>query len=151
VSHLLRSRFEVESTITWLELKGQWARPAGTSLASVQAHRARVAVAQARSVFYAAAPHRLGSRTLRGLSGDDAAAWGWLQTLQQLSESVAMSRIDSDEPRRGLERTPVRTLAQDAAPAPWALGAGRRCAVCSADIPMAARYCPSCGSAVPQV
>jgi hypothetical protein len=151
VSHLLRSRFEVESTITWLELKGQWARPAGTSLASVQAHRARVAVAQARSVFYAAAPHRLGSRTLRGLSGDDAAAWGWLQTLQQLSETVAMSRIDSDEPRRGLERTPVRTLAQDAAPAPWALGAGRRCAVCSADIPMAARYCPSCGSAVPQV
>ncbi|MFM7507553.1 MAG: hypothetical protein ACKO3M_13560, partial [Rubrivivax sp.] len=81
-SHLLRSRFEVESTVTWLELHGQWLRPAGSSPASVQRHLAHVAVAQARSVFYAAADHRLGSRTLRSLHGDDAAALQWLQTLQ---------------------------------------------------------------------
>ncbi|MFN9102957.1 MAG: hypothetical protein ACK5WT_09605 [Betaproteobacteria bacterium] len=156
-SHLLRSRFEVESTITWLELHGEWVRPAETSPATVQSQRARVAVAQARSVFYAAAPHRLGSRTLRSLGGDDAAAAKWLQTLQQLAQSLAHAQPAATEPRRARGGVPVPApavaVAQDAPPAPLAPSSpavGRHCGVCSAAVPAVARFCPGCGSAVPQ-
>ena len=153
-SHLLRSRFEVESTVTWLELHGEWVRPAETGPATVQALRARVAVAQAQSVFYAAAPHRLGSRTLRSLGGDDAAASRWLQTLQQLAQTLAQAQpAAATEPRRARGSNPAPAVAPSPPPAPPpppAPAAGRRCAVCSATLPAVARFCPGCGSAVPQ-
>jgi hypothetical protein len=153
-SHLLWSRFEVDSTITWLELRGQWVRPAEAAEAGVQSHRARAAVAQARSVFYAAADHRLGSRTLRSLKGDAAAAGQWLQTLQRLAQTLAQSRMAAEEPRRYPARVPAKTAVPDAQaspprpPSPPA--AGRPCTVCSAAVPAAARFCPSCGSAMPR-
>ena len=150
-SHLLRSRFEVESTVTWLELHGEWVRPAETGPATVQALRARVAVAQARSVFYAAAPHRLGSRTLRSLGGDDAAASQWLQTLQQLAQTLAQAQpAAATEPSRARVSNPAPAVAPSPPPAPPAPAAGRYCAVCSATLPPVARFCPGCGSAVPQ-
>ena len=150
-SHLLRSRFEVESTVTWLELHGEWVRPAETGPARVQALRARVAVAQARSVFYAAAPHRLGSRTLRSLGGDDAAASQWLQTLQQLAQTLAQAQpAAATEPSRARVSNPAPAVAPSPPPAPPAPAAGRYCAVCSATLPPVARFCPGCGSAVPQ-
>ncbi|MFM7507305.1 MAG: hypothetical protein ACKO3M_12270, partial [Rubrivivax sp.] len=162
-SHMLWSRFEVDSTITWLELHGEWVRPAQAAEAGVQAHRARAVVAQARSVFYAAADHRLGSRTLRSLAGDDAAAGQWLQTLQRQAQTLARSRAAAEEPRRPPARTTVKTVVPDAAPSPpppplppvpplppSPPAAGRPCAVCGAAVPAMARFCPGCGSAVPR-
>ncbi len=162
VSHLLWSRFEVESTVTWLELQGEWARSAAGGPASVQTHGARVAVAQARSVFYAAADHRLGSRTLRSLKGDDAAAQQWLQTLQQMAHTVAQALPDAGERRRAREAAasaaaaraaaaaPAPAPAAASAPAPAAPRPARYCAVCGTAVLPGARFCQHCGSALPQ-
>lgn len=158
VSHLLWSRFEVESTLTWLEFQGEWVRPAANAAASVQSHSVRVAVAQATSVFYAAAEHRLGSRTLRGLRGDDAAARQWLQTLQQLSATLAQTQPDAAEKRRVREAAAAAASARAAAQAAQAAQSAapvpprpaRYCSVCGTAVLAGARFCQHCGSSLPQ-
>lgn len=158
VSHLLWSRFEVESTVHWLEFQGEWSRAGAGAPATVHQHGVRVAVAQARSVFYAAAEHRVGSRTLRGLRGDDAAARQWLQTLQQLSQTLAQAQPDAAERRRVRETAAAAalraaalaaqsTLPAAAAPAPRM---ARFCTVCGQAVLAGGRFCQHCGSALPQ-
>lgn len=154
-SHLLWSRFEVESTITWLEFQGEWVRTAPGAPASVQSHGLRVAVAQARSVFYAAAEHRLGSRTLRGLRGDDAAAQQWLQTMHKLSATLAQSLPDAAEKRRVREAAAAAQAARAAAqaappPASPPPRPARYCSVCGTAVLSGARFCQHCGSSLPQ-
>jgi hypothetical protein len=158
VAHLLWSRFEVESSITWLEFQGEWSRLMPGAAPTVHAHGVRVAVAQARSVFYAAAEHRLGSRTLRGLRGDNAAARQWLQTLQQLSQTLAQAQPDAAEKRRVRETAAAAALRAAALaaqstlpPAPAATPRpARYCAVCGTAVLAGARFCQHCGSALPQ-
>jgi hypothetical protein len=158
VSHLLWSRFEVESTVHWLEFQGEWSRAGAGAPPTVHQHGVRVAVAQARSVFYAAAEHRVGSRTLRGLRGDDAAARQWLQTLQQLSQNLAQAQPDAAERRRVRETAAAAalraaalaaqsTLPAAAAPAPRM---SRFCTVCGQAVLAGGRFCQHCGSALPQ-
>jgi hypothetical protein len=156
VSHLLWSRFEVESTVLWLEFQGEWSRAAPGAAPAVHSHGARVAVAQARSVFYAAAEQRLGSRTLRGLRGDDAAARQWLQTLQQLGQTLAQAQPDAAEKRRVREAAAAAATARAAALAAQAAPAvpnprpARYCAVCGTAVLAGARFCQHCGSSLPQ-
>ncbi len=156
VSHLLWSRFEVESTVTWIEFQGDWLRPSPAGPASVQSHSVRVAVARARSVFYAAAEHRLGSRTLRGLRGDDAAARQWLQTLHQLSTTLAQAQPDAAEKRRVREAAAAAAAtraaalaAQSTLPAAAPPRPARYCSVCGTAVLAGARFCQHCGSALP--
>ena len=153
VSHLLWSRFEVESTLVWLEFQGEWLRPNAAVPATVQSHGVRAAVAQARSVFYAAAEHRLGSRTLRGLRGDDAAAQQWLQTLQRTASTLAQSQPDAAEKRRSREAAAAalaaRAVAQASPPAAPPRPA-RYCSVCGTAVLAGARFCQHCGSSLPQ-
>jgi hypothetical protein len=158
VSHLLWSRFEVESTICWIGLQGDWMRLAPSLPANVHGHGARVAVAQARSVFYAAAEHRAGSRTLRSLQGDDEAARQWLQTLHQLSQTVAQAQPDAAERRRereaaaGAAARAAALAAQSTLPAAATAAprSARYCAVCGTAVLAGARFCQHCGSALPQ-
>ena len=153
VSHLLWSRFEVESTVVWLEFQGEWLRPNAAMPAIVQNHGVRVAVAQARSVFYAAAEHRLGSRTLRGLRGDDAAARQCLQTLQKAASTLAQAQPDTAEKRRIREAAAAalaaRAVAQASQPAAPPRPA-RYCSVCGTAVLAGARFCQHCGSSLPQ-
>jgi hypothetical protein len=155
VSHLLWSRFELESTLLWLEFQGEWVRAAPGAAATAQSLHARVAVARAHSVFYAAAEHRLGSRTLRGLRGDDAAASQWLQTLQQHVSTLVQAQPDAAERRRVREAAAARAAALAAqstiAPAPAAPPRpARYCAVCGTAVLAGARFCQHCGSSLPQ-
>jgi hypothetical protein len=167
VSHLLWSRFEVDSTVLSLEFEADWARlPStdrhtrdGEALGTVdlQSLQVRVAVAQARSVFFAAAEHRLGSRTLRGLVGDAAAARQWLERLQALAVSVSQAQPAAAEKRRQARESAqalraaalaasatVPQVAAAAAPRP-----ARYCAVCGTAVLAGARFCQHCGSALP--
>jgi hypothetical protein len=155
--HLLWSRFEVDSTITWLEFQGEWARPAPGAAAVLRSHQVRATVAQVRSVFYAAADNRLGSRTLRGLRGDEAAARQWLQQLQQLAavpSPVPAESADKRRPREGVMPRPAAAApaaaAPAAAPAAAAARAPRYCAVCGTAVLAGARFCQHCGSSLPQ-
>jgi hypothetical protein len=153
VSHLLWSRFEVESTVIWFEFQGGWLRPNAAVPAIVQNHGVRVAVAQARSVFYAAAEHRLGSRTLRGLRGDDAAARQWLQSLQKIASNVAQAQPDAAETRRIREAAAAAVAARAAAQAAQLAPPQRQaryCSVCGTAVLAAARFCQHCGSSLPQ-
>jgi NADH pyrophosphatase NudC (nudix superfamily) len=121
--------------------------------AIVQNHGVRVAVAQARSVFYAAAEHRLGSRTLRGLRGDDAAARQCLQTLQKAASTLAQAQPDTAEKRRIREAAAAalaaRAVAQASQPAAPPRPA-RYCSVCGTAVLAGARFCQHCGSSLPQ-
>jgi hypothetical protein len=139
--------------VVWLEFQGEWLRPNAAVPATVQSHGVRVAVAQARSVFYAAAEHRLGSRTLRGLRGDDAASQQWLQTLQKTASTLAQTQPDAAEKRRTREAAAAavaaRAVAQASPPAAPPRPA-RYCSVCGTAVLAGARFCQHCGSSLPQ-
>ena len=93
VGHLLWSRVEVTSTLTWLDLGGQITstqRPAdvgrgrsGSLRVSELCLRARVA--RLRSMFYAAAPHGPGSRVMLELQPERA---GWLPAVQEMARKA---------------------------------------------------------------
>ncbi len=162
VAHLLWSRFEVDSTLLSLEFDGEWTRPAAPERglrgaapsADLQSLNVRVGVARARSVFYAAAEHRLGSRTLRGIAGDTAAARQWLERLQAVAGSVAQAQPAVAERRRQARESAASQRAAAAASAaaatPPAGRPARYCAVCGTAVLAGARFCQQCGSALPQ-
>ncbi len=152
VGHLLWSRVEVQSTLTWLDFQGRYqrladlsadaaARSRGEPPVRVEGLRLRARVAVARSVFYAAAPHPLGSRTLLELGPQRGGAGAWLQMLQtyarQAAPSAAAVPVATARPR-------ARAAADVEAPPPRR--PARFCPHCGTPVLAGARFCQHCGS-----
>ncbi len=172
VAHLLWSRIEVDSTITWLELKGSYFRLPGAASPPPTADAAgwarseapvgvdegslRCSVAHARSMFYAAGTYELGSRTLLTLTPDAAGAALWTTLAQDFSRKVQTSpaatapavlaaRARARERRQAEQREPAGAAA--------AMGAGsvarrpaRFCSACGTPVLAGARFCQQCGN-----
>lgn len=152
VGHLLWSRIEVQSTLTWLDFQGRYeklgdaasegaARGRGEPPVRVLGLQLRARVAVARSVFYAAAPHPLGSRVLLELGPQRGGAAAWLQMLQayarQAQPSAAAQPVAAARPRA---RAPAVADA-DAPPRRPA----RFCPHCGTPVLAGARFCQHCG------
>jgi zinc-ribbon domain len=162
LAHVLWSRMEAGSTLTWLELKGSYFRVAGAtatsggpgrrpaeSSAGVDGVTLRACVVQARSVYYAAAPHGIGSRALVSLTEDTAAATGWTSVVQTLAKSAGLSPV-ATSPAMLAARARVRERRTGAAEAPGApKRPARFCSACGTPLLAGARFCQHCGSTVP--
>ena len=104
VGHLLWSRVEVTSTLTWLSLGGQITstqrladagRGRAESLRVPELHL-RARVVWLKSMFYAAAPHGPGSRVMLELQAERSAAEAWLPAVQELARKAQTAQ----HPRR---------------------------------------------------
>ena len=153
IAHLLWSRVELESVITWLELKGDFVRPA--QAAGLAAHggarppprmaalQVQARVALARSVFYAAAPYRLGSRVLVHVVGDPQASAGWIGTL---TEQVRALSAAAEVVRPAAVAPTARAAGREPAAAPTPRKTARFCAACGTPVLQGARFCQHCGT-----
>jgi len=149
VAHLLWSRVELESTITWLQLQGREApvvdHPTERTLPRVDGLSLQARVVQARSVFYAAAEHRLGSRVLVYTRVDGRAAAGWITAVGDLLRQVAAQQAASRAAPPA--QPPAPRLARSAPePSPAVTRrTGRFCAACGTAVMANARFCQNCG------
>jgi RNase P subunit RPR2 len=156
VGHLLWSRVEVSSTLTWLDLGGAiTATPrlaeAGRSRTEslrVPELRLRARVVLLKSVFYAAAPHGPGSRVMLELKAERSAAEAWLPAVQELARKA-------QQPTSAAGQAAVRAKARDARPAEAEAAAplapkrpARFCQHCGTPLLAGARFCQHCGSTV---
>lgn len=138
VGHLLWSRVEVQSTFTWLDFQGRClraaeaadtapARASGPARLDPLTLRARVGLAQ--TVFYAAAPHGPGSRSLLSLAPHGPASAAWVQVLQGWPHQAApRARVRPAEPEPPVPRP------------------GRHCPHCGTAVQADARFCHHCGA-----
>ncbi|KPF50508.1 hypothetical protein IP80_03435 [beta proteobacterium AAP65] len=162
IGHLLWSRVEVVSTLTWLELEGAWARAPEAQrgrdegAARTQGWQMRGRVAVLRSMFYAAAPHGPGSRVMLALAAHGAGATAWLNTVQELARKAAPVATPSAAVAAAAAARPRPREPEAAAPAPAfapAAAAPRRsarfCTHCGTAVPAGARFCQHCGSVLP--
>jgi len=161
LAHLLYSRLVAVSTLTWLDLKGTYFRVAGAvasagpagrrsaeTAAGVDGVALRACVVQARSVFYAAGRHGIGSRTLVSLTGDKQAAESWTGMIQTLARDAAMSPAAAS-PALLAGRAKVNERRA-------AVGTGsglpnrpaRFCSACGTPLLVGARFCQNCGTTV---
>ena len=157
VGHLLWSRVEVQSTITWLDFRGRAQRlpePPAEAGARVRDEppvrvddlRLQARVAVARSVFYASAPHPLGSRVLLAVDPQAGAAGAWLQMLQAYARKAAPAAASSVAAAPAAARGRARPgAAVDADPPPPRRPA-RFCPHCGTPVLSGARFCQHCGS-----
>jgi hypothetical protein len=172
VGHLLWSRVEVSSTLTWLAMEGPMQRlaEAGRGRAEhlrVPALRLRARVAVLKSVFYAAAPHGPGSRALLDLQAQRPAGQAWLTAVQDLARQAqpaptpavqAVARAKARDTREGRDGRDGRETRPADAEAAFAGLAGppltpkrpaRFCVHCGTPLLQGARFCQHCGSVVP--
>lgn len=135
VAHLLWSRVEAQSLLFSLNCRTGEAAGAPVQL--------RWAVTRARSAFYAAAEHGVGSRVLLELTSDEAAAQRSAQQVKRYAQKInAAEAQDSRPPPAPAPRPPRAPMPM---PAQSAAAEQRFCVDCGASVPVAARYCPGCG------
>jgi membrane protease subunit (stomatin/prohibitin family) len=108
----------------------------------------KACVVQARSVYYAAAPHGIGSRALVSLTEDTAGATGWSSVVQTLAKSAGLSPVATSSAMlaaraRARER---KTGQADTSGAPKR--AARFCSACGTPLLAGARFCQQCGATV---
>ena len=147
-SHLLWSRVEVQSTLTWLEFEGggQLAGAAGEGATAARPGsripqlRCRARVAQLRSVFYASAPHWVGSRVVLSVQALAAESHSWTGFVRALAGQQAVEPAPAPLPARSPAR---ETRAPEAAPA--LARAPRFCSACGTPVLQGARFCQHCG------
>lgn len=160
LSHLLWSRMEAGSTLTWLELKGSYFRVPGVAAASgapgrrpaessagVEGVTLKACVVQVRSVYYAAAPHGIGSRALVSLTEDTAAATGWTTMVQTLAKSAGLSPVATSPAMLAARARARERRAGDGVAAPKR--PARFCSACGTPLLAGARFCQHCGTTVP--
>ena len=164
VAHVLWSRIEVMSTITWLDFQGRCVRLANLGVgadatawsrneapARIESLRLRACVAQVRSVFYAAGGDDIGSRTLLTLDGDAAASQGWAKAVEGLLRNaepgVRTAVLVPEEVARTATAARDRR-APDTRPAPPPRRPVRFCPECGTPVLQGARFCQHCGSVV---
>ena len=148
-SHLLWSRVEVQSTLTWLEFdgSGQAAGVAGHGAATarpgsrIPGLRCRARAAQLRSVFYASAPHWMGSRVVLSVQALATESRSWIEFLRALAGQQAVELVPSSSPA---VRSPARDPRAPEA-APVVTRAPRFCSACGTPVLQGARFCQNCG------
>ena len=159
IGHVLWSRVEVESTIVWLEFKGNFLRVPGPALTpepvgrnpaaaavAVEELTLQACVVQARSVFYAAATYEIGSRALLSLTPDAQAASSWTEMVQSFARSAAsIPAAQSPALLAARERARERR-AGDAGAAAAPKKAPRFCSDCGTPLLVGARFCQQCGN-----
>ena len=154
VGHLLWSRFEVGSAFTWLELKGAAVSlgvdPDADRRGPADTMKLRVRVARARSVFYAAAEHRMGSRTLLGVEDDAVTARIWAQQAQGFARQLAVASAQAAA-RRAAEQPPTARVPTVAPGAAALARMARFCTACGTPLLAGARFCQQCGHTVTPV
>jgi hypothetical protein len=149
VAHLLWSRIEVESNITWLTLGGTALRAPGERDFVIDGMQLRCCMAQARSVFFAAAPHTPGSRALLSLAPRPAAATAWVQHLQNFaraSQTVGQGAVAAAQAAR--LRAREERAEQQAAAASAPRVPARFCSACGTPVLSGARFCQQCGNSL---
>ena len=161
LGHLLWSRTEVASTLTWLELKGTYFRvpvPATSSsapgrrpaesAAGVDGVALKACVVQARSVFYAAGRHTMGSRALVALTEDAKAAASWTALVQTLARNASASPAAASPAMLAARaKARERRAASSENPA-MPKRPARFCSSCGTPLLAGARFCQQCGSTV---
>ena len=168
IGHLLWSRVEVDSAITWLDLKGTFVRAsggaAGTAAAGagavpqrtqgatplgIEALTVKAWVVLARSVFYAAGSHGIGSRTLVALVQDSKATAAWTALVQGFVRNAALNATEASP---GLQEARARVRERRVAePGTVQKRPARFCAGCGTPLLMGARFCQHCGGSVASV
>ena len=161
LGHLLWSRTEVGSTLTWLELKGTYFRvpapaaPAGApgrrsaeSTAGVDGLALKACVVQARSVFYAAGRHTMGSRALVALTGDAKAAAAWTALVQTMARNASASPAAASPAMLAARAKAHERRAADADGPAMPKRPARFCSACGTPLLAGARFCQQCGSTV---
>lgn len=152
VGHLLWSRIEVESTLLWLRCTGDTdaaavpPRERRTDTAELLSLQLRMAVVRARSVFYAAADHVVGNRTLTHLSGDEAVARRSVQQVRAYAERLPGGAAADVRPAAA-SFNPARPSVPAAEPARVQT---RFCAACGTAATAGARFCQRCGEPMRQ-
>ena len=161
IGHLLWSRVEVDSVITWLDFKGSFVRASGAAAATAGALPSRSQggtplgieeltvkswVVLARSVFYAAGSHGIGSRTLVALVQDSKATAAWAALVQGFVRNAALSATDASP---GLQEARARVRERRVAePGNVQKRPARFCAGCGTPLLVGARFCQHCGGSV---
>lgn len=167
VGHLLWSRVEVTSMLTWLDLGGAMQRVADAGRSRGEHLRVpelclRARVVKLKSVFYAAAPHGPGSRVMLELQAERPAAEAWLPAVQELARKAlgpstpavqAAARAKARDTRDGRDGRDGRPAEAEAEAAASALPAAPRrparfCPHCGTALLPGARFCQHCGSVV---
>lgn len=168
VAHLLWSRIEVDSTITWLEFKGSYFRLPGGSSPPPTADAAgwaraevpvgvdegalRCCVARARSMFYAAGTYELGSRTLLTLAPDPASTALWTTLAQDFTRKMQTSpAATAPAVLAARARARERRAAEQQGGSSGGGGGGPRrparfCSACGTPVLAGARFCQQCGN-----
>ena len=161
IGHLLWSRVESGSSLIWLELKGTYFRLAPTPLAATGGGRQKVdnsagvedlslkaCVVHARSAFYAAARHTMGSRVLVSLEADRQGTQHWTGAIQTLARSAGLNAAavapDLLAARAKARERRAGDLTGQAAPKRPA----RFCSSCGTPLLAGARFCQQCGTTV---
>ena len=103
---------------------------------------------QARSVFYAAGAHGIGSRTLVALVQDSKTAAAWTALVQGFVRNAALSPAEASLAlQEARARVRERRVAEpDTAAAPKR--PARFCAGCGTPLLVGARFCQHCGGSV---
>ncbi len=156
VAHMLWSRVEVQSTITWLEFAGcatdQDARAAHDNAVSGQRATTRLThmtlrarVARARSVFYAASTRGIGTRALLDLQPFATEARTWTAFLRSSAGQVnAPPQAPQPVEPNPSDRVGEVHRPHTETPAP-VTRAPRFCSTCGTPVLHGARFCQHCG------
>lgn len=177
VAHLLWGRLDFESTLTWLDFNGSFARAqvglgaqftdrvrSERSVINVESMTLRAWVVRTRSVIFSYRDQALGGRTLVGMTGDIDAARGWTQQVRQFAQAQSAIVVPgaNEDARRLQQLSAANQLAGQAAPMPQlpgaaaapaaslghAAGAAGAVGAAHAHGAAAARHCTACGAAL---
>lgn len=155
VGHLLWSRMELQSTLTWLDMKGSFVRtgaavPAAPEKVGAQRAEKPVQVAtldmhcgvvQLRSVFYAAVPARaLGMRMLLDWAIDMKGAEAWIAFVRSHARGGSAVVPEPSAPRAS-----GKPVGRPAEPETAPRRSAKFCAACGTPVLAGARFCQHCG------
>lgn len=172
VAHQLWGRLDFESTLTWLDFSGSYARSqvglgsaftdrvrSERTVVNVESMTLRAWVVRTRSVIFAYRDQSIGARTLVGMAGDLDAARGWTQQVRQFAQAQSSVVVPgANEDARRLQQLAAANQLAGAAPVPPALvaaaaapslaAAARHCTHCGAALAADSRFCGRCGTPV---
>jgi zinc-ribbon domain len=164
IGHLLWSRIEVQSTMTWIEFKGRFVRLAGAAPSTGPERSGaqrndkpvrsdeltlHTCVAKMRSVFYAAAEPGLGGRALLDWRADREATEGWVSFIETFARGGEAPPKDAGATRAKPIRPAQPVQAAQAADTELIVQAMKRparfCSHCGTPVLAGARFCQHCG------